>query len=384
MRPSRYCCKIKNRAILKLILFFVLGIFGTGIVGLKCWDCYQRYQNKLTGTSDLYKHISEVPFPDLSFCPVSGYKENVLRSYGLQSISDYTQESIWTSRNGNTKNPEEVYNDSTFSLEEIIGTVEVYLDRYINGSEKVTFDPKSNRNPCGEEKKVFLAREYYFNGNCYSIIMPKCVHRVGPLEVIVNVKEAVDVFIHHPGQFLSPNSRSRVRILQNRHVKMALTHETVQLLPDFGTCTNAYPEGSYDNCIYEQLSNKMLEEIGCTVPWQANKSEICKDLSQAKVARNVYEKNRRNQEDICQDSCQLTNVYLGPAVEELQTSSTKANFYFRRDIKLSTEYILYQELSLLAESGGIVGLILGVSVLHIRYLFYYIIDWFYVENVPYH
>ena len=377
------CCKteIENREILKLILFFVLGIIGTGTVALKCWDCYIRFQNKLTGTSDLYKHISEVPFPDLTFCPVSGYKENVLRNNGLQNISDYTEESIWSSSNGNAESPEELYIESTFSLEEIIGIVEVYLDRYINGSEKVTFDPKSNQNPCGEDpKNVFLAREYYFNGNCYSIVMPECVHQAGPLEVIVNVKEAVDVFIHHPGQFLSPNSRSRIRILQNRHVKMALTHETVKLLPDFGTCTNDYPEGSYDNCIYSQLNNKTLEEIGCSVPWQANKSEICKDLSQAKIARDIYEKNRRNQEDICQDSCQLTNVYLGPTVEELQTSSTKVIFYFRRDIKLSTEYIVYQELSLLAESGGIVGLILGVSVLHIRYLFYYIIDWCYVSS----
>ena len=377
------CCKteIENREILKLILFFVLGLIGTGTVALKCWDCYIRFQNKLTGTSDLYKHISEVPFPDLTFCPVSGYKENVLRNNGLQNISDYTEESIWSSSNGNAESPEELYIESTFSLEEIIGIVEVYLDRYINGSEKVTFDPKSNQNPCGEDpKNVFLAREYYFNGNCYSIVMPECVHQAGPLEVIVNVKEAVDVFIHHPGQFLSPNSRSRIRILQNRHVKMALTHETVKLLPDFGTCTNDYPEGSYDNCIYSQLNNKTLEEIGCSVPWQANKSEICKDLSQAKIARDIYEKNRRNQEDICQDSCQLTNVYLGPTVEELQTSSTKVIFYFRRDIKLSTEYIVYQELSLLAESGGIVGLILGVSVLHIRYLFYYIIDWCYVSS----
>ena len=377
------CCKteIENREILKLILFFVLGIIGTGTVALKCWDCYIRFQNKLTGTSDLYKHISEVPFPDLTFCPVSGYKENVLINNGLQNISDYTEESIWSSSNGNAESPEELYIESTFSLEEIIGIVEVYLDRYINGSEKVTFDPKSNQNPCGEDpKNVFLAREYYFNGNCYSIVMPECVHQAGPLEVIVNVKEAVDVFIHHPGQFLSPNSRSRIRILQNRHVKMALTHETVKLLPDFGTCTNDYPEGSYDNCIYSQLNNKTLEEIGCSVPWQANKSEICKDLSQAKIARDIYEKNRRNQEDICQDSCQLTNVYLGPTVEELQTSSTKVIFYFRRDIKLSTEYIVYQELSLLAESGGIVGLILGVSVLHIRYLFYYIIDWCYVSS----
>ena len=370
MRLSRRrCCEFKNGAILKFVLFSILSLIGTGVVALKCWDCYQRYQKKLTGTSDLYKHISEVAFPDLTFCPVSGYIVNVLQNHGLKSVSEYIHDSVWTSKNSD-KSTEEFYSEITFGLEEIIGTVEVYLDRYINGSEKVVFDPKS-------DSKVFLTREYYFNGNCYSIVMPDGLHQAGPLEVIVNVKVPVDVFIHHPGQLLSPNSRSRVRILPNRHVKMALTHEAVHLLPDFGTCTNTYLEGTYDNCIYQKLNNKMLQEIGCTVPWQPNKSSICQDHSKAQLAREMYQKNRRNQEDICPDSCKLTNVYLGPAVEELLQTDTRANFYFRRDIKLSTEYILYQELSLLAESGGIVGLILGVSVLHVRYLFYFCIDWFY-------
>ena len=161
---------------------------------------------------------------------------------------------------------------------------------------------------------------------------------------------------------------------------MALTHETVQLLSTTSNCTNTYEQKSYDDCIYETLSSKLMSNIGCTVPWQPNKSEICTNEVKALKARELYEENRRNQEDICQDSCQLTNVYLGPAVEELDKSTTKANFYFRRDIKKSTEYLLYQELSLLAESGGIVGLILGVSVLHIRYLFYYVIDWFYISR----
>ena len=196
----------------------------------------------------------------------------------------------------------------------------------------------------------------------------------------MTVKLAVDVFIHHSGQFLNPNSRSRVRILPNRHVKMALTHETVQLLPITSNCTNTYAQKSYDDCIYENLSSKMMSEIGCTVPWQPNKSKICENPIKALKVRDLYEENRRNQKDICLDSCQLTNVYLGPAVEELNKATTKANFYFRRDIKKSTEYLLYQELSLLAESGGIVGLILGVSVLHIRYLFYYVIDWFYISR----
>ena len=371
-----YCAQLKKPRVWKGLFFWISALLGLSVVLLNCYDCLLRYLAKHTGTSDLYKHTSKVPFPDLTFCPVKRYKENILKNNGIENISEYIENAQWVSKDVTKAGPEELYHEVTFPVEEIIDWVEVYLDRYFKGSEKIVLNLTTN--PCGgSEEKVFLTREYYYNGNCYSIVMPDCLHQTGPVEVIISLKEDVDVFIHHSGQFMSPNSRSRVRIKSNRDVKVSVTHETVQMLEEFGTCTYTYQQGSYDNCIYQQMSKKMLEEIGCTVPWLPNRSKICIDVNHASQARDFYHKNRRNQEDICKDSCQLTNVYLGPIVEEVQSSYTRAIFYLRRDIKKSTEYLVYQELTLLAESGGIVGLVLGVSVFHVRYLFYYLIDyWF--------
>ena len=173
-------CKFKNRAALKVVLFCLLALLGTATCFLKVYDCLQRYQAKLTGTSDLYKHTSEVPFPDLTFCPVFGYKEDILQNNGIKNVTDYTK-SNWIS-NEPFKGPENFYQEVTYTLEEMIEQVEVHFDGEVNGHEKVIFSPKGG-NPCGGSTRVFLAREYYFNGNCYSVVMPQCLHQAGPLEV---------------------------------------------------------------------------------------------------------------------------------------------------------------------------------------------------------
>ena len=44
-------------------------------------------------------------------------------------------------------------------------------------------------------------------------------------------------------------------------------------------------------------------------------------------------------------------------------------FYFRRSVKVTREFVLYTVLSLVAEVGGYVGLLLGFSVFNIASVF---------------
>ena len=44
-------------------------------------------------------------------------------------------------------------------------------------------------------------------------------------------------------------------------------------------------------------------------------------------------------------------------------------FYFRRSVKFTREFVLYTVLSLVAEVGGYVGLLLGFSVFNIASVF---------------
>ena len=61
----------------------------------------------------------------------------------------------------------------------------------------------------------------------------------------------------------------------------------------------------------------MRDSIGCTVPWipeEFNDVPVCTEPEKRKEAFELYQKNRRNQRDICPSPCLFTNMYFSPAV----------------------------------------------------------------------
>ena len=123
----------------------------------------------------------------------------------------------------------------------------------------------------------------FFHFINYSLKIPKCLLDAGPIEIIMKLKIMVDVFIHHEGQFNSPNS------------KVAVIHEVVQQLGTqcnsifkkywvivwifaagevFSNCSNQFePYSSQDDCVFTKMYELMEENIGCTVPFLLNKSK---------------------------------------------------------------------------------------------------------------
>ena len=74
------------------------------------------------------------------------------------------------------------------------------------------------------------------------------------------------MFIHHTGQYFSPDSRARVDVSPRRYKKIAINHEVrrkcsslkiytfsvqiVRLLPETGTCSDSPGlEETFDDCI---------------------------------------------------------------------------------------------------------------------------------------
>lgn len=177
--------------------------------------------------------------------------------------------------------------------------------------------------------------------------------------------------------------RSRVDVDTGHFVKIAVNHEVVQLLGNDGSCVNE--EIDYDTCIYQTLTDLMLDQVGCTVPWLPDKSKICVLEEARKNVTVIYQANRRNQQNICPNSCLFTNMYFGPPVtglaNEEESDIGRAIFYFRRDIKTTTEYFLYSPLSMLAEIGGYVGLLLGMSLFKLTEMNDILIDWYLMKMV---
>ena len=173
--------------------------------------------------------------------------------------------------------------------------------------------------------------------------MPNCLASAGPLEIEFEFFDQTEIFLHHLGQFLSPNSRPRLSVKVGQFIKIAgtkintnfinlisrnflVSHEVVQLIPEFSNCVDSYDQNSnFDDCMYSNLFDLMVKKVGCTVPWLLNQSKICVDLEKRNQSFNLYQENRRNQENICPNSCKFSNMYFGPPVTSPIDEENKQN-----------------------------------------------------------
>ncbi|XP_059098535.1 uncharacterized protein LOC131892719 [Tigriopus californicus] len=357
--------------------FFTILFVCVGILIFQASQCVIKYLDASTGTGDKYVHVARTSFPVMTICPSYPYKLDRLQYHGIMTKSDIQFNSQWTS-NDSTVDPVTFYEDIVVGVEEIVEDILIYAEVPINGTN--SFMLYGNSTFCGQG--LFQIEQYYYNGDCYALELPDCLVEAGVLEIVFDFRTKTDIFIHHKGQFLSPNARSRVDVDTGHFVKIAVNHEVVQLLGDDGSCVNVKID--YDTCIYQTLRDLMLAQVGCTVPWLPDKSKICIVEEDRKNVTVIYQANRRNQKNICPNSCLFTNMYFGPPVtgmaNEEESNIGRAIFYFRRDIKTTTEYFLYSPLSMLAEIGGYVGLLLGMSLFKLTEMNNILIDWYMTKS----
>ena len=349
---------------IKRVQYSVVFLIAFAVLIFQIYECVEKYLERNTGTGDKYEHTSKVPFPEMTICPTYPYRLNVLNKNGISGKNNIQLGAQWIS-NDTSVTPIQLYDEAVIPIQNVVHSIRLYFEKLIDG--KNIIDLKPNDNVCGNEK-LFETKPYYWNGDCFGLVIPGCLAEAGILEIVMEFYDKTDIFIHHTGQFLSPNSRSRVDVDKGKFVKIAISHEVVQLLSgeEFSNCE---PDLNYDDCMYTNLYDLMTEKVGCTVPWLPRKDNICNDPIKSKETFEVYQQNRRNQEYICPKSCLFTNMYFGPPVtgtnDPVRQQYAWGVFYFRRDIKMTTEYEVYAFLSMAAEIGAFVGLLLGASLLHL-------------------
>ena len=101
----------------------------------------------------------------------------------------------------------------------MVKKVEVFAEAEVDGTNLIsvnldssTGDNNDESTPC-KDQKAFFVKEYYYNGDCFALRLPECVRSAGVLEIVMDFYNKTDIFIHHAGQFLSPNSRYDVPVL---------------------------------------------------------------------------------------------------------------------------------------------------------------------------
>ena len=115
-----------------------------------------------------------------------------------------------------------------------------------------------------------------------------------------------------------------------------------------------------------------MKIVGCTTPFGNGryKKDICKTRNESIKAFHLWSRVVKYHKTDCLYPCQSIRTRLSRIYnEEPDGDSAKLTLKFEKYIKVSSSYISYTELELLAELGGYVGLFLGLSVFQIHEIF---------------
>ena len=104
-------------------------------------------------------------------------------------------------------------------------------------------------------------------------------------------------------------------------------------------------------------------EDECTVPWVLNNSNICSRPDDAVKAFWIGWNRITNQKEDCLIPCHTLQLFVSGRNSENSSSTDEAQvyLYFAPRIVKTEELYLYSFLSLIAEIGGYVGILLGYS-----------------------
>ena len=128
--------------------------------------------------------------------------------------------------------------------------------------------------------------------------------------------------------------------------------------------------------------NNIILQVGCTTPYEPNKTNICMNQGDRNRSLEMYKQTYEwtKPKSNCPYPCNfiitratITSSKLGNFING--KTSTIATIKFKENIKVIEAYHLYSLLSMIAEIGGYVGMFLGISILQIRFVLDKLLSW---------
>ena len=79
------------------------------------------------------------------------------------------------------------YESVIFSIDELISDLKVDLEVPFQGQGSILYSVANFSQVCGQA--IYRPTEYYFNGRCYSLLLPDCILDRGILEMRIRFKQ---------------------------------------------------------------------------------------------------------------------------------------------------------------------------------------------------
>lgn len=222
-------------------------------------------------------------------------------------------------------------------------------------------------------------------GRCFTLNISAADKACGISSIDIQILKSIRIFLHSPGLFLGLNNQARkwIQMDENSIIFADVEHEAFHLL-DYKQkyCEPADISGyNYDKCILDHLYNESMRQLGCITPFVPliHGENICRNTSKALEAFKLYSKVTFEASAATLENCSHPCHYLTTRIMETHRASTlldfgRLNIDFEENIKMTKASYTYNELSLVAEIGGHVGLFLGVSVYQITFILEYLVQ----------
>ena len=323
----------KQKKNLKIILRAAIFCFCASLTFWRAWLCFERYFERAQSINLDIVESSKVTLPDISFCiQTSPFNKTILEICGIQN---YTSE--WTSK---------VCPDG----DQLSNLVQIPSEKFI----KKAFG--AFRSPFISEKLNVTSLPKLYK-HCFTITLGKPYDRI----FIQFTNDVSKVYIHALGDF---NNVLINGVVIDPKVHINLDYEIFikkSTLTDTCNDTEFY---NRDECMLDELNQKSMTTIGCIAPFGlghfGHQINVCKGPPSSNIALNLYDQYMVQKNHTCQESCIKTLMHY---TEKKENDKKEIRINFPKQIKLFTAYYSYEILSLMAEIGGYIGLLLGISLL---------------------
>ena len=238
------------------------------------------------------------------------------------------------------------------------------------------------------ENDEFANYDSAYYGRCTILTLSEKRIKQGIKSIKLYLFRPANILMHTPGMFLTYPERAKnymgrqVRLELPDEVKLGssytwkVKHEVHELVELNGNGCINQKQYSKDQCVDKIIQRESLEKVGCTTPFEIDKSRICANVSNAIKALKIYDEGmnmwRWNGSDILPSECLIPCSIFTFSTEAINSKKVIFNnpesphamveIKFEDLIKVTTEYYTYTAVSLIAEIGGYVGLFLGISV----------------------
>ena len=366
---------INLKKVLRQFIFFVCFL----LCLYEILQCIKRLRENPTTTIIYFEEFGKHGAPSITVCAYNNhlgngtsYKTDKLAENNL-TLNDYVKESIWWS-NSSDVSPEQLYEEIAWTLDDLVDRIEyTFKDRrYTLNATNVTW------NECWTETNK------KWEGRCFTFNPTSTFNGKGLIrfDIISKFQFDLEVAFHAKHQATDKELDGISFIAKYRQYYELEVPVDIIMNRKTDTISCIDEEDNFDAVRNKIAVDKMMEEVGCVVPFidrNEDEAKICTNKTSADIAVDIFESNGPyydlyNWKQVPLP-CKQIHVVPRKALESPEWNhQTWINGKFMKISKVTEQQASYSFTTFYAEVGGFVGLLLGISVHQVAMLLDFIPD----------